>query len=234
MSFVEVHDVVVAYGDRKPVLNRVSLSAARGERVAILGPSGIGKTTLFRAINGFVPLRSGSICIDGAEVASARGSLHGKAARALRTKIGVIAQGHDLVDRLRVHQNVMAGALGRWPAWRALRYLVWPAAEEIAEAREALQAVNLADKLKERTENLSGGEHQRAAIARALVQKPSIMLADEPVASLDPALSEQVLTLLCGLADQRGITLLCTLHQPHLAERFFDRVVRLADCELDA
>src|SRR5215471_5416773 len=165
-------------------MNGVSLSLDRGEKVAILGPSGAGKTTLFRAINGFVPISSGSIRVDDIPVAG----LHGKRLRQLRRHIAVVSQRHDLVDRLRVHQNVMAGALGRWSAWRALRFLFWPTTAEMAEAEHALRRVGLAQKLRERTSELSGGEHQRVAIARALVQQPSLLLADEPIASLDPEL----------------------------------------------
>src|SRR5262249_33875657 len=163
------------------VLNGVSLSVERGEKVAILGPSGAGKTTLFRSINGFVPIRSGQITLDGISVKS----LRGRRLRELRRHIAVVSQRHDLVERLRVYQNVMAGALGRWSAWRGLRFLLWPTAEELAEAENALRRVGIAHKLRAPTSEISGGEHQRVAIARALVQQPSLLLADEPIASLD-------------------------------------------------
>ena len=208
---------------KHPVLEQVSLEVSRGERVAILGPSGSGKTTFFRAINGFVPYTSGSIQVDGIEVRQTRG----RSRRALRSRIGVVSQRHDLVENLSVLQNVMAGALGRWSSWHALRFLIWPARDEIAEALAALKRVGLEQKRRSRTSSLSGGEHQRVAIARALVQQPVLLLADEPVASLDPALSEQTLALLCGLAQESNVTLLCSLHQPHLAERFFDRIVEI-------
>jgi phosphonate transport system ATP-binding protein len=223
-SALSIRDIVVQYG-RQTVLKNVSLQVARGERVAILGPSGTGKTTLFRVVNGFVPYASGSVKVDGVEV----GLTRGRARRSLRSRIGVVSQRHDLIDNLSVLQNVMAGALGRWSSWRALRFLVWPARQEIAEAQAALRRVDLEPKLRSRTSSLSGGEHQRVAIARALVQRPILMLADEPVASLDPALSEQTLTLLCGLARESNVTLLCSLHQPHLAERFFDRIIEMRD-----
>ncbi|HMF89009.1 MAG TPA: ATP-binding cassette domain-containing protein, partial [Candidatus Angelobacter sp.] len=215
--------VVVRSKNSPPVLNGVSLSLDRGEKVAILGPSGAGKTTLFRAINGFVPIHSGSIRVDDISV---KGQ-HGKHLRQLRRRIAVVSQRHDLVDRLRVHQNVMAGALGRWSAWRALRFLFWPKAEELAEAEHALRRVGLAGKLRTPTSELSGGEHQRVAIARALVQQPSLLLADEPIASLDPELSEQILTLLCDLASETGFALFCSLHQQEYAYKYFDRVIRI-------
>ncbi|MDE2571844.1 MAG: ATP-binding cassette domain-containing protein [bacterium] len=194
-----------------------------GERVALVGPSGGGKTTLFRAINGSVPSAAGAIVVGETLVAQA----HGAALRALRRRIAVIAQMHDLVDRLAVYQNVMAGALGRWSSLHALRFLIHPNRRELGEAHAALERVGIAEKLRSRTSDLSGGQQQRVAIARALVQRPSVLLADEPVASLDPVLSEQILQLLCELARERGLALLCSLHQPQLAMRYFDRVIGL-------
>lgn len=224
MPVLDIHDLVVVRSKNSlPVLNGVSLSLDRGEKVAILGPSGAGKTTLFRAINGFVPIHSGSITVDDLAVQG----LKGKGLRQLRRHIAVVSQRHDLVDRLRVHQNVMAGALGRWSAWRALRFLAWPKAGELAEAEHALHRVGLAHKLRERTSEISGGEHQRVAIARALVQRPSLLLADEPIASLDPELSDQILSLLCDLAGETGFALLCSLHQQEYAYRYFDRVIKI-------
>jgi phosphonate transport system ATP-binding protein len=219
---LEIRDLVVRYGQHT-VLNGVSCAVRRGERVAVLGASGAGKTTLFRAINGFAAAAEGSIVVDGVEVTQLRGG----ALRELRSRIAVISQRHDLVDNLSVHQNVMAGALGRWTSWHALRFLIWPLREEIETAREALGRVGLEHKLRSRTSELSGGEHQRVAIARALVQRPILLLADEPVASLDPALSHQILELLCRLAEENHVTLLCSLHQPHLAEHFFQRIIEL-------
>ena len=205
------------------ILSGLTLRVAAGERVAVVGPSGAGKTTLFRAINGSVPVAGGVLRVAGEDVARCTGA----ALRRLRTRIAVIAQKHDLVEPLRVHQNVTAGALGRWSAAHAVRYLLWPTAAELAEAETALAAVGLAHKLHARTRTLSGGEQQRVAIARALVQAPLLILADEPVASLDPRTAEEVLALLCGLAERRGVALLCSLHQPDLAARFFSRVVEV-------
>lgn len=224
MPVLKITDLVVVRSKNSPpVLNGVSLSVDRGEKVAILGPSGAGKTTLFRAINGFVPIRSGQITVDQVTVKG----LHGKRLRQLRRHIAVVSQRHDLVDRLRVYQNVMAGALGRWSTWHAVRFLFWPLAEELAEAEHALHRVGIAHKLRERTSEISGGEHQRVAIARALVQQPLLLLADEPIASLDPELSDQILSLLCSLAEECGFALLCSLHQQEYAYKYFDRVVRI-------
>ncbi len=206
-------------------LRGISLSVGAGERVAIVGPSGSGKTTLFRAISGFVPVEAGRILIDGTDIGHARG----RQLRTMRRGIGVIAQQHDLVDRMRVYHNVMAGALGRWSTVRALRFLFWPRRAEMEEARAALQRVGVAEKLRARTGELSGGQQQRVAIARALVQQPVVLLADEPVASLDPDLSRQILSLLCRLASETRCVLLCSLHQHDLAEIYFDRIVQLQD-----
>jgi phosphonate transport system ATP-binding protein len=221
---LEIRDLSVRYKANQ-VLKGVSLSVGSAERVAILGPSGAGKTTLFHAINGFARADSGSIKVDGSEVTR----LSGRALRQMRSHIGMVSQRHDLVDALAVYQNVMAGALGRWSSWRALRFLLWPSQEELDEAAAALRRVGIEHKLKARTSGISGGEHQRVAIARALVQQPVLLLADEPVASLDPKLAEKILELLCGLARESHVTLLCSLHQPQLAERYFDRVIELQD-----
>lgn len=224
-AVLEIAGLRVRFGKAKPVLSGLSLRIECGERVAVLGPSGAGKTTLFRTINGFVKAESGSVRVDGQDVTH----LRGKRLRQLRSRIGVVSQRHDLVESLSVHQNVMAGALGRWSAARALRFLLWPTNAELAEASEALALVGLEHKLRQRTASLSGGEHQRVAIARALVQQPVLLIADEPVASLDPERAEQVLTLLSALAGAEHVTLLCSLHQPALAERFFDRVIEVRD-----
>jgi phosphonate transport system ATP-binding protein len=224
---LEIRDLVVRYG-HNTVLNGLSCAVRPGERVAVLGASGAGKTTLFRAINGFAAAAEGSIAVDGVDVTKLRGA----ALRELRSRIAVISQRHDLVDNLSVHQNVMAGALGRWSSWHALRFLIWPSRDELETAREALGRVGLEHKLRSRTSKLSGGEHQRVAIARALVQQPVLMLADEPVASLDPSLSQQILELLCRLAEESHVTLLCSLHQPHLAEHYFERIIEMRHGEI--
>ncbi|TAM59157.1 ATP-binding cassette domain-containing protein [bacterium] len=221
---LSIVDLTVRYPTQTaPALESVCLRVEGGERVAVVGPSGGGKTTLFRAVNGSVTVQSGYVALEGEQVGRARGAQ----LRALRRRIAVIAQMHDLVDRLTVYQNVMAGALGRWSSLHALRFLVSPSKAELGEARSALERVGIPEKLRSRTSDLSGGQRQRVAIARALVQRPSVLLADEPVASLDPVRSEQILALLCGLARERGLALLCSLHQPDLAVRYFDRVVGL-------
>ena len=216
--------VAVAAADASvTALSDVHLEVAAGERIALVGPSGAGKTTLLRTLSGRLPPRAGEVMFEGVSL----GSLKGRALRRVRAQIGLITQKHDLVDTLRVDKNVMAGALGRWSTMRALRFLFWSKAAELAEAGAALASVGLVDKLKAPSSALSGGEQQRVAIARALIQAPRLLLADEPVASLDPRTAVEVLDLLTGLTKARGMALICSLHQPELAARFFDRIVEV-------
>ncbi len=206
-----------------PVICGIDLEVEAGERIALVGPSGAGKTTLLRTVNGQIPPRAGLLLFEGQDLAS----LKGTALRRLRAHIGLVTQKHDLVEPLRVDKNVMAGALGRWSTLHALRFLLWSSPEELAQAEVALSAVGLASKLRQPTSALSGGEQQRVAIARALIQAPRLLLADEPVASLDPRTAEEVLDLLTGLTQARGMALICSLHQPDLAARYFDRIIEV-------
>jgi phosphonate transport system ATP-binding protein len=214
---------VVPPGSAVPACCDISFTLARGERVAMVGASGAGKTTLLRAINGSMPAQSGTVVLDSQRLQAG----NPRNVRSLRRGIAVIPQKHDLVESLRVYHNVMAGALGRWSDARALRFLFWPLAAELEQARSALDRVGLAERLKARAGTLSGGQQQRVAIARALVQAPLLILADEPVASLDPRLARQVLDLLCGLAEHDGVALICTLHQPELAAQYFPRIIEM-------
>ncbi|MHB1606981.1 MAG: phosphonate ABC transporter ATP-binding protein [Leptospirales bacterium] len=208
-----------------PILIGLNLSVAAGEKVALLGRSGAGKTTLLRALNGTVPISEGEIYVEGGPISR----LRGRDLRSLRLRIGFVSQKHDLVESLAVHQNVMAGALGRWSTWHALRYLLWPRPDELEEAESALRKVGLSEKLRSPTTSLSGGQQQRVAIARALVQGPKILVADEPVASLDPVTARAVLELLCGIADRSGVALICSLHQPELANHYFERQIEIRE-----
>ena len=218
-------DLAVApAGASKPVVCGIDLAVEPGECVALIGASGAGKTTLLKTIGRQIEPRGGAVTLAGTNITR----LKGRALRAVRHQIGYVAQKLDLVEPLRVHQNVTAGALGRWSTARALRYLAWPMPVELAEARRALAAVGLEEKLMEPTAALSGVEQQRVALARALIQSPHLLLADEPVASLDPWNARQILELLTRLATERGMALLCSLHQPELAQRYFDRVVEVS------
>jgi phosphonate transport system ATP-binding protein len=204
-------------------LEEVTFSVARGERVALIGPSGAGKTTLFRLLNATLRPSSGSVRIEGQDVAR----LSPRRLRALRRRIGTVFQQPPLVPSLTALQNALCGRLGHQGVAGALRTLIAPAAVEVARARAALEAVGLSSKATARADELSGGQQQRVAIARVLVQEPDVVLADEPFASLDPGLTESLAELLFGAAAG-GRTLVCTLHDVALALRYFPRVIGLS------
>ena len=201
----------------------MDLTVDAGERVAVVGPSGAGKSTLLGLANGSVLPTAGAVQVLG----SAPSSLRGRALRQLRARVGTVHQQLELVDQLRVVHNVNAGRLSSWSAGRAMWSLVRP--QGLPEVLDALTQVELADRVFERTDRLSGGQRQRVAVARLLVQRPELVLADEPASALDPALADRTLGLLAGLATDRGGALIASLHDPALALRHCDRVVGLAD-----
>jgi len=208
-------------GAATPALKGISLDVRRGEFLVILGPSGAGKSTLLRCINRLVDPSEGKIFHDGAEITAHRGSL-----RVLRRQIGMVFQQFNLVKRLSVLNNVLTGRLGYRSVWRSLAYSFPDADKRIA--LECLARVNLDHKAFQRADTLSGGEQQRVAIARALAQQPVVILADEPVASLDPKIARQVLGYLREAARDLGITVLCNLHQVDYAREFSERVVGMS------
>lgn len=204
-------------------LRDVSLDVSAGEVVAVLGPSGSGKSTLFRCVSRLIEPDSGAILIDG--VAYER--LNGAALRKARGRIGVVFQQFNLVRRRSALANVMTAALPDMPHWRIVTGQ-YPAKLE-TKAEAALASVGLSQQRDQRADTLSGGQQQRVAIARALLQETPVLLADEPVASLDPESARTVLGLLRGLARSRGLAVLCTLHQPELAAEFADRILSMRD-----
>lgn len=188
--------LVVAQGvtktfPRVTALNGVGFSIEPGERVALVGPSGSGKTTLLNLLSGTVQPDAGALYVAGRPLAG------GLPRRELAALVGIIHQQFDLVPQLPVLHNVLAGRFGRWGTFRSLLSAVWPQDYPLAAA--ALERMGIADKVQERTSHLSGGEQQRVAIARAIVQSPRLVLADEPVASLDPARAEEIMQLLVDL-----------------------------------
>ncbi|MBI2216779.1 MAG: phosphonate ABC transporter ATP-binding protein [Candidatus Rokubacteria bacterium] len=204
-------------------LDGLTLTVHRGEHVAVIGPSGAGKTTLFRILNLALRPTAGRLLFEGRDV----GGLSDAALRRARTRIGTIYQQQHLVGRLRVVHNVLAGNLGRWSTLRALTSLISP--RDVDAAAAALAQVGIPDKLHARTDELSGGQQQRVAIARVLVQDPDVILADEPVSSVDPSLAVTLVSLLRDLSAESRKTLLVNLHSVDLALNFFPRVVGIRD-----
>ncbi|MBE9061785.1 phosphonate ABC transporter ATP-binding protein [cf. Phormidesmis sp. LEGE 11477] len=200
-------------------LQAVSLAIAPGEKVALVGPSGAGKSTLLSLLNGSMSPSQGSVQVLGKAI----NQLQGSRRRKLQRQVGTVYQQHQLIENLSVIHNVNAGHLGRWPLWKALWSLVWP--QQVNAARQALAQLGIADKLYARTDRLSGGQQQRVALARVLVQDPKIVLADEPVASVDPARSHDMMALLSHLGKNR--TLVVSLHDVVLAQTYCDRIIGL-------
>jgi phosphonate transport system ATP-binding protein len=200
-------------------LRDLDLTVHAGERVAVLGTSGAGKSTLLALLNGSLEPTTGSLEIFGADPAR----LTAPRRRLLQRRIGSVSQDLALIEQVRVLHNVNAGRLGHWSTTRALTSLVWPHSLDVV--RDALDRVDLGWALHERTERLSGGERQRVAIARLLVQAPELVVADEPVSSLDPVRAAGILGLLGASPTVR--TLVVSLHQPALAREHCTRVVGL-------
>ncbi len=206
-------------------LDGVSLRVARGEMVALIGPSGSGKSTLLRAITGLGAIDPGEGVIEAfGQSVQAQGRIDDQV-RQVRARIGMIFQQFNLVGRLTLFTNVALGMLGRLGFWRGLIGL-WPT-EEKTVVMAALARVGVADQAGQRAASLSGGQQQRAAIARALVQKAEVILADEPVASLDPVSARRVMELLCELNRTEAISVVVSLHQVDYAIRYCPRVVAL-------
>jgi phosphonate transport system ATP-binding protein len=218
----ELHGVRKLFAD-EAALDGVSLAIGRGEHVAFIGPSGAGKTTLVRVLNLTLRPSQGRLLFGGRDVTTfSDGDL-----RRARTRIGTIYQQQNLVGRLRVVHNVLAGNLGRWSTVTALASLVRP--RDPGEAARALEQVGIPEKLYARTDELSGGQQQRVAIARVLVQDPDVILADEPVSSVDPSLAVSIVALLRDLSHERRKTLVMNLHTVELALEYFPRIVGIRD-----
>ncbi len=218
---IELNEVAVRYTPSVVGLHPVSLRFHADQMTVLLGQSGAGKSTLLRTINLLTAPTSGDVVADGV------GRLDTAAAiRAHRCRTAMIFQQHQLIGRLTALQNVMVGRVGMAPSWRTL--FPSPRRDRLL-ALECLDRVGLADRALERTSNLSGGQQQRVGIARALAQEPRLILADEPVASLDPGTSHRVLTHLKDIVREDGIPAIVSLHQLDLARTFADRVIALAD-----
>ncbi|MGD9098033.1 MAG: phosphonate ABC transporter ATP-binding protein [Desulfobacterales bacterium] len=224
---LEIRHLSKTFGPTR-ALDDINLAIDKGQMVALLGPSGSGKSTLLRHLSGLVVGDRRALCcvtVMGRDIQK-DGSLC-PGVRGLRARVGFIFQQFNLVERLSVLTNVLAGRLGRMPLWRSLPR--WFTAEERQEALKALERVGIAEHALKRAGNLSGGQQQRAAIARALVQKAEIILADEPIASLDPHASHLVMQNLSQINQEDGVTVLVSLHQVDFALAYCTRVVALKD-----
>ena len=206
-----------------PVLNGIDLVLPGSGLTVIIGPSGTGKSTLIRCINRLVQPTSGEILFQGQDLAK----LSGRPLRNARRRIGMVFQEYNLVERLTVMENLLCGRLGYVPAWRAWLRKFPPA--DIARAFDLLDAVGLPGFATRRADALSGGQRQRAGIARAIMQEPEIILADEPTSSLDPKTSVEIMEILGKFATERGIPVIVNIHNVELARRFASRIVGMSE-----
>ena len=218
MADFELNNVSLHYGSF-PAVKNINLRIESGERVALVGPSGAGKSTLINLLNGTLQPSSGVVWALGQNL----GQLKPKPLRRVQRQIGTIYQQFHLVNNLRVIHNVNAGHLGKWPFPKAVFSLFWPL--DVATAAEALAQVGIPEKIYEPTSQLSGGQQQRVAIARVLVQQPQAILADEPIASLDPERSREIMDLLTNLSLNSSRTLVTSLHAINFARSHFERIV---------
>jgi phosphonate transport system ATP-binding protein len=219
---LEIKDLRLVYPNGYEALKSVNLTVDRGEIVAVVGRSGAGKSTLLRCINGLERPTEGTVTLDGSDVAR----LSRPALRALQQRIGFIWQEYNLVERLSVMTNVLCGRLACCEGPGSLLFYFNRDQRQVAV--RSLERVNMLHRAKQRADRLSGGEKQRVAIARAVAQQPTLILADEPVASLDPQLAVQVMADLARVARDEGVPTLINIHAVELARMFCDRVVGIA------
>ena len=221
MAFLAVHDVRMTYPTGEEALKGVDLAMTVQEVVALLGLSGSGKSTLLRCINRLVEPTAGKVVLDGVEITG----LPRRELRRMRQHMGMIFQEFNLVDRLTVLENVLAGCLGYTPTWRCFLRAFYR--EDIERAIDTCDRVGLIDHIRKRADQLSGGQRQRVGIARALMQRPKILLVDEPTSSLDPKIGREVMDLMARLADEEHIPMLVSVHDLGLAKSYASRIVGL-------
>lgn len=223
---IRFDDAHVVYPNGTVGLNGMSLEIGAGEMVVVVGLSGAGKSTMIRSMNGLVPLTSGTVDVGGRTISG----LSARGLRQLRADTAMIFQSFNLAKRTSVLNNVLMGRLFYTPAWRTL--LGWYRASDIEIAMQALEHVEIVHKAYAKAAELSGGQQQRVAIARALSQQPRVILADEPVASLDPPTSHVVMRDLQRINRDLGITVVVNLHFLDLARRYGDRIIGMRDGEV--
>jgi phosphonate transport system ATP-binding protein len=221
-TVLQIKGLVKEYAAGKPVLKGIDVAVPAEGITAIIGPSGTGKSTLIRCINRLVEPTKGSITLHGAELTG----LRGRELRLARRRIGMVFQEYNLVERLTVMENVLSGRLGYVPLWRA--WLRKYPEEDIQRAFMLLDAVGLPEHATRRADALSGGQRQRVGIARALMQRPEILLADEPTSSLDPRTAVEVLELLTRLTAAAGVPVIINIHNVDLAKRYARRIIGMS------
>lgn len=208
-----------SYGEME-ALSSLSFSIKKGETIALIGPSGAGKTTLLNTLANIVKPDKGELTIDNIPSKSYNN-------KELSKKLGIIRQQFDLVGPLPVIHNVLAGRLNEWGFFKSALSLIFPQDKNMAI--KSLDRVGLLDKLYDKTSDLSGGQQQRVALARLLVQNPEVILADEPVSSLDPARAHDLLSMLVNLVKEEDQTLIASLHSVEYAKKYFTRIIALKD-----
>jgi phosphonate transport system ATP-binding protein len=219
---ITFQDVTKVYPNGVEGLKDINLHIGEGEFVSIIGLSGAGKSTLLRSINRLNDISSGEILIEGDSITAA----NSKKLRKMRRKIGMIFQGFNLVGTSTVQTNVIVGRLAYYPTFKSILGLFTKPDYELVN--DALERVNLLEKLHTRADQLSGGQQQRVAIARALVQQPTIMLADEPVASLDPITTDRIMKDLKRISVDLKLTIVTSLHSVDLAREYSTRIIGLS------
>ena len=227
---IEIEGLVKEYRPGQPVLKGVDLKIDGAGVTAIIGPSGAGKSTLLRCINRLVEPTAGRIWFECEGRRTDLARLSGRKLRRARRRIGMVFQEFNLVERLTVMENLLTGRLGYVAAWHAWRRKFPPA--DVGYAFDLLDTVGLAEFVNQRADALSGGQRQRVGIARALMQRPNLLLADEPTSSLDPKTSVEIMSLLREQGRAHGIPVIVNIHDVGLARRFADRVVGIADGQL--
>ncbi len=216
---LKIRNLKKSYDEQTMALKGISIDFYPGEYVVVIGPSGSGKSTFIRCINRMIDPTEGTIEFEGQAVEK----LKGKKLRVVRAKIGMIFQNYNLVGRTNVIKNVMHGRLGQMPLWKSVLGLY--VEEDKREAMELLKQVGLSEQVYKRADALSGGQMQRVGICRALLQHPKILLADEPIASLDPKSADIVMDQLHEITTKRGLTCIVNLHQVDYAKRYATRIV---------
>ncbi|TDG00559.1 phosphonate ABC transporter ATP-binding protein [Paenibacillus piri] len=218
-AILEIRNLKKVYADGTAALQGVSLQVERGEFVAVIGPSGAGKSTLLRCINRLVEPTEGAVLFNGTDTSKAGG----QQVRKLRREVGMIFQGFNLIQRVSVLRNVLHGRLGYMSSMTGA--LGFYSKRDTEEAHSILQRLGLNQQMYKRADELSGGQQQRVGIARALSQKPQVILADEPIASLDPVTSENIMQYLYTICREDGITCLVNLHQVEVARKYATRII---------